>query len=318
LTFRRNQGSQSIVSVSIGQGLINVWTAFIGGYVELLTARFSSGLTTTLAYTVGVCFLARTSRPDRIYGLLMVLQTLFFSADAILLPVLNVRFGYFTAVASAAVWLIAAGLGALWLPDGQAHSPALSAEVVPRDVAARPLVGGAALLGAFLLQLSIFAVWGFLDRLGHVDGFSDEQIGYGIGIGVLGGIPGGLLPSLIGERFGRLPVIGVAVIVLVVSYVALGQALHLSGYTLWIAILNVGWVLGLSYYMGLTVTNDPNGRFTRLISFSQILSAGVGPACSALVIHGDRLAPIFGVAITSVLTGYTVVLAASIRSRRQA
>ena len=101
-------------------------------------------------------------------------------------------------------------------------------------------------------------------------------------------------------------------VLLVLSYIALSRSLHMTSYLSWIAILNVGWVLGLSHYMGLTVTHDPDGRFTRLIPFSQILSAGVGPACSALVIDGEHLWPIFVVACVAATSGLVAVLAASL------
>ena len=175
---------------------------------------------------------------------------------------------------------------------------------------ARPLVGAAALLGAFLLQLSIFAVWGFLERIGRNNGLTDEQIGYGIGIGVLGGIPAALLPAIVGDRFGRIGMIALATVVLVASFYAFDRPLSMTGYTAWITLLNVGWVLGLVYYMGLTVANDIDGRLARLMAFSQFLAAGVGPTFSALVIVNDELAPIFVVATLSAIAGLAAVVVA--------
>jgi hypothetical protein len=289
---------------------VNIATAYAGGFGELVAARFISGLTSTVAYTVAIYFLGHSAKPDRVFGLLMVLQTSFFSVDAMVLPVLNEHFGYVIAIGSATVWFAAAMLGAVWLPDGPGGPNApVGAHI--GNPAARPIVGAAALLGAFLLQLSVFAVWGFLERIGRSDGLSDEQIGYGIGIGVLGGIPGGLLPAVIGERFGRISMITISAFMLVASYAAFASHLHMTGYVLWITILNVGWVLGLAYYMGLTVMHDPDGRLTRLIPFSQILAAGVGPACSALVTTNEKLSSIFVVASISATSGLAAIVLAS-------
>jgi cyanate permease len=206
-------------------------------------------------------------------------------------------------------------IAAFWLPAGPPQGRSLT-EASIRNAAAKPIIGATALLGAFLLQLSIFAVWGFLERIGRSNGLSDEQIGYGIGIGVLGGIPGGVFPAFVGERFGRVSMIALSTLILVASYVALGGRLAMTGYILWILILNVGWVLGLTYYMGLTVIHDPDGRFTRLIPFSQILAAGAGPACSALVTGSDQLSPIFVVASISVSAGLAAILIAGRISQR--
>ncbi len=312
----------TIVGACVLAAAVNIATAYAVGFSELVVARFISGLTSTVAYTVAIYFLGHSSKPDRVFGWLMVLQTTFFSIDAMLLPVLNEHFGYTVAIGSATAWFAAAVLASIWLPGGPntsaesgtlANSGASGATPSPHigKPGARSIVSAAALLGAFLLQLSIFAVWGFLERIGRADGLSAEQIGFGIGIGVLGGIPGGLLPAVIGDRFGRIGMIAISALMLDVSYAAFATDLHMLGYVLWITILNVGWVLGLTYYMGLTVMHDPDGRFTRLIPFSQILSAGVGPACSALVTSHEQVAPIFVVASISATAGLVVILSAN-------
>ena len=311
----RLRWSYIIVGACVLAAAVNIATAYAAGFGELAAARFVSGLTSTVAYTVAIYFLGHSSKPDRVFGLLMVLQTAFFSVDAMVLPILNAHFGYALTIGSATVWFAAALLAAIWLPAGPGGPDAPGAAHIGNPDA-RPIVGAAALLGAFLLQLSIFAVWGFLERIGRSDGLSDEGIGFGIGIGVLGGIPGGLLPAVIGDRFGRISMITISALMLVASYAAFASDLHMAGYIFWITILNVGWVLGLTYYMGLTVMHDPDGRFTRLIPFSQILSAGVGPACSAMVTTHDQLAPIFVVASISATTGLVVILLATKIGRR--
>jgi hypothetical protein len=308
-TATRLRWSYTIVGACFLAAAVNIATAYAGNFHELVAARFASGLTSTLAYTVAIYFLGHSSNPDRVFGLLMVLQTAFFSIDAMVLPVLNEHYGYVIAIGSATAWFAASAVAAFWLPAGPFRDVTATAPKIGSPTA-KPWVGAAALLGAFLLQMSIFAVWGFLERIGRADGLTDEQIGYGIGIGVLGGIPGGLLPAVIGERFGRIGMIAFSAVLLVASYAAFNRHLGLLGYTGWITALNVGWVLGLTYYMGLTVANDRDGRLTRLIPFSQILSAGAGPACSALAIGDGGLAPIFVVASVLATSGLlSIVLA---------
>ena len=206
----------------------------------------------------------------------MILTTIFFSVDAIALPLLNEHYGYTVALGSVAMWFAAALFAAILLPKGPTGTKPGSGPRISNP-GGRPIVAAAALLGAFLMELSVFAVWGFLERVGRADGLSDEQVGFAIGIGVLGGLPGGLAPAIIGARFGRISRITLSAIMLVASYVVLASGLHMMGYVLWITILNVGWVLGLTYYMSLTVAHDPDGRYTRLMAFSQMLAAGVGP-----------------------------------------
>jgi hypothetical protein len=57
-----------------------------------------------------------------------VLTTLFFSADAILVPVLNEHFGYALAVGSASIWFGVALVAAMFLPLRRAAAARLLAQ----------------------------------------------------------------------------------------------------------------------------------------------------------------------------------------------
>jgi MFS family permease len=302
--------NRAIVGGCALAAIANLASPYVDGVGELIATRFLSGFFTTGVYTVGVFFLSHAINPDRVFGFLMVLTTSFFSVDAMLLPVLIDQYGYAIAVGSGAIWFLAAMLAGAWLPAGPgAGSDARDAP--PANRSARPIVGMTALLGGFLLQLSIFSVWGFLDSVGRNDGLTGEQIGYGIGIGVLGGIPAALVPAIVGDRYGRISMIAVSTVLLAASYFALERQLTFPAYVFWIAVMNIGWVLGLVYYMGLTVAHDPNGRFARLMTFTQFLAAGVGPTCSALVISNNKLSPIFLVAAVSATAGLVAVALAN-------
>lgn len=296
----------SIVCACAIAAAASIVTALAWSFAELLPARFIAGAAATLAYTVAIYCLGHTKTPDRVFGVVFVLQTVFMSADAIALATLASRVGYGIAIGSAAAWFVSAIVAAQWLPQerGPPHATAPQENVIARN----PALGVAALAGSFLLQFSVFAVWGFLERVGRRNGLSDQFIGYAIGIGVLGGIPGGFLAAAVGARFGRLRMISAATVLLVLSYAALSHELGWSSYGAWIICLNLGWVLGMTYYMGLAVHNDPDGRFTRLLPFMQTFGAAVGPACSALATVKNQLWPIFLVASLAGAAGLAVVL----------
>jgi MFS family permease len=288
--------------------LANILTALAVDVPNLLIVRFTSGLATTLAYTVAVYCLGHARTPDRAFGVVFVLQTVFMSIDAIMLPTVVRHFGYVVGVSSGSAWFAAAIVAARWLPKETAPVVARAPQENAPD--RNYAVGVGALIGSFLLELSVFAVWGFMERVGRRNGISDELVGYAIAIGVLGGIPGGLLPAVVGARFGRLKMVGAATVLLIVSYAALVHDLGWLSYSVWVTVLNLGWVLGIVYYMGLAVHNDPDGRFTRLLPFAQTLGTAVGPACSALATGKDQLWPIFLIASFAAATGMATVLGA--------
>lgn len=298
----------SIMAACAVAALTNILTSIAVGIPTLLIVRFGSGLATTLVYTVAIYCLGHAKSPDRAYGVVFVLQTIFMSIDAIALPTLVRHFGYVVGIVSGSAWFVAALMTAQWLPrDTVRFTSRPKHERAPdRNYA----VGVAALVGSFLLELSVFAVWGFLERVGRRNGISDELIGYAIAIGVLGGIPGGLLPAAVGARFGRLKMVSAATLLLILSYVVLVHKLGWISYSVWITVLNIGWVLGLVYYMGLAVHNDPDGRFTRLVPFMQAFGTAVGPACSALVTGSHRFWPIFLIGSLAAAAGLAMVLVA--------
>jgi hypothetical protein len=280
-----------------------------------LIVRFSSGLATTVAYTVAIYCLGHAKTPDRAFGAVYMLQTVLISIDAIVLPTLVSHYGYLVGIASGAGWFVAALLAAQWLPADM--HPMMASRTLQDSTADRNYaLGIAALIGSFLLEVSVFAVWGFLERVGRGNGISDEHIGYALSIGVLGGIPGGLLPAAAGARFGRLKMVGLSTLLLVVSYGALVQRLGWLSYTAWITTLNFGWVMGIVYYMGLAARNDPNGRFTRMLPFMQISGTAVGPAFSALATREGQLWPIFLIGALAAATGASIVVGSRVATIR--
>jgi MFS family permease len=307
----RIRWSLVIGAACVAAVVLNLASGYVDDFRQILATRFLCGLSTVIAYTVAVYVLSHAAKPDRAFGLLLVAQGLLSSAYIMLVPLLNQRFGYAATVGSHAWWLVAVLISIVRLPAGGGGAKLSEARGIASPDA-RPIVGLAALVGGFLLQLSAYAVWGFLEQVGRGNGLADATIGYAIGLGSLAGTPAAFIPVILGARFGRLWLIAGATACFVASYAGLSEPLNFMSLMLWVCVLNVGWVVGLPYYMSLTVIHDSGGRFTRLMPFAQILAAAVGPACSAVFISGEQLWPIFLVAAIAVSAGLLAVAGASI------
>jgi hypothetical protein len=81
----------------------------------------------------------------------------------------------------------------------------------------------------------------------------------------------------------------------------------LAGYVAGQLVLNFAWILGLSYYCGLTAAHDSAGRAVRLIPATIIIAAGVGPVCVSVFGGGCNLAAL--VAISGFFCGAALLLA---------
>ena len=290
--------------------VLNLASGYVDDFRQILATRFLCGLSTVIAYTVAVYVLSHAAKPDRAFGLLLVAQGLLSSAYIMLVPLLNQRFGYAAAGGSHAWWLAAVRISIVRLPAGGGGAK-LSGGGRIASPDARPIVGLAALVGGFLLQLAPTQSGDSgAGRARKWAGGCDHRCA--IGLGSLAGTPAAFIPVILGARFGRLWLIAGATACFVASYAGLSEPLNFTSLMLWVCVLNVGWVVGLPYYMALTVIHDSGGRFTRLMPFAQILAAAAGPACSAVFISGEQLRSIFLVAAIAVSAGLLAVAGASI------
>lgn len=283
-----------------------VATALCAGFTGLWLARFGSGLGTMLGYTIAIYFLGFVRPPDNAFGAVMVLQTVFIAVGSVIVPRLSGAYGYATAVLSGIVWLAVAAPAALALPKGTSHAHASAPH--PGGPSPNRIVGVAALAGLFLLVLSVFSVWGFLERIGLASGLSDDRIGYALGLGSLGGLIGGGIPMAIGARLGRVSMTIAATVLVVGSFIGLTHPHGWAWYAACVLALNTGLILGLTYYMGLAVQHDSDGRLTRLLPFTQALGASAGPACSALAVAGGRLGMIFAIACAAAIAASVITV----------
>jgi hypothetical protein len=62
-------------------------------------------------------------------------------------------------------------------------------------------------------------------------------------------------------------------------------------------ILNFGWLLGVSYYLGMLAKSDVRGRMIRLAPFALVVAGALGPLLVALFTTSDSPIPIVGLSL---------------------
>lgn len=296
--------------------LFNAAACLADAIGPLLALRLLAGMASGALYAQAVFALGRMPGPDRSFGLLLLTQTLVFALMAAVVPQLAERLGGGGALGAITGWFALA-----WWACGVLPRRLEVGEQVPSGPAAcgSAAVGIAALLGMLCLQFSIYAVWGFVDGLAGEQGLDAAQVGWAVSLGLLGGLPGAGLPSLLGRRVGRLPMILIGSLCVALSVVLLArgveQAAGLAGV---VFLMNFGWVLALTYYMAAVVTHDSDGRLSRLISVVQVSSAASAPTLLSLVMGDDGQRLIFTFSLVAVLFGGVLQLLARMTQRRPA
>ncbi|WP_207886130.1 MFS transporter [Pseudomonas sp. 30_B] len=313
---RRIGGRGLYLCAALATAAFNITSATLDGFAALLACRCACGVGAGLLYAGAINALGRLPGQDRSYGLTLLLQTLVFAAFAANLPVLAVAVGDSLALASIGIWFVLIALVCLAIPAQlRSEGPARN----PGSGVGSARIGRFALLGMLCLQLAIYCIWGFIDQLGRERGIGAIDIGWAFGLGVLGGLPGAALPSLLGGRVSRGPMIGLG------SLLVLASIIMLDGYTSTgrqlcaaLFLMNFGWVLALTYYMSSISTNDPRGNLTQLVSVVQSGAATIAPALIAVLLQRTDHEAIFLTSGLAVITGFGLKCAAGVSVRRSA
>lgn len=313
---RRWDGRRLYLSAACAALLLNVFSATLDTLPTLILCRFACGIAAGLLYAGAVSRLGRLPGQDRSYGLSLLIQTAVFAMYATCMPQLAEQFGNRAAIASLGFWFVLIGGAALFIPAQlQREAPM---RLAPQG-GGSPLIGRYALLGMLCLQLAIYSLWGFVDQLARERGIGVVDVGWAFGLGILGGLPGGALPSLLGARVSRGPMIGLGSLVVLVSIGMLARHAH-DADQLCVALflMNFGWVLALTYYMGAIATNDPRGTLTPWVSALQLGAAAAAPAFVALQQQSAGREMIFASAGAAVVLGFVLKCVAGMVQRRAA
>jgi MFS transporter, DHA1 family, inner membrane transport protein len=196
-----------------------------------------------------------------------------------------------------ALLAVPAGLGVALAP----LLPAAGRAVRPHG-AAKGLVRPAtiaAFIGFTAFFIGAGAYWTYLELMGQAQGITAQQVGNWAAIAVAAGIPGGVLASLQGDRFGNLrPLVLACALILTAAALLLGlhgaTAFGVAG-----AIYYFAWCYGVAYQYALVNAVDPTGRAVAITGGCAFFGSAGGAALAAVfVTPHDYHAVVWIVAVT--------------------
>jgi predicted MFS family arabinose efflux permease len=243
-----------------------------------------AALGTGSAYSLALTILSDGARPDRAFGYSIAAQVSFQVVGMLLLPHLIGSFGLdgllilFVAMEAAALALVHL------LPD------------VGRPVAAGPLAASVfrpqvlmALGGCFFFFFNVGVVWTYIERMAVLAGFGPTQIGTSLALGVSVGIPGALLASWCGDRYGRLGPLAVGAAGTVVAVILLSEGMSLPSYVIAAALYNFVWNFSLTFQYATVNAVDETGRSVAVAPAFHGAGATAGPALAAFCVSEESL-----------------------------
>jgi hypothetical protein len=244
-------------------------------------------------FAIGTYILGRSPHPARNFSIMSGVQVACGALHAAALPWIDSHFGHVVALSSIAFWfafiliLVSGSSSAIASENGGVtESTPPSAGQVTHGLSAASL-----LVAVLAFQTAGVVIWMYSERIGTAAGILREHIAVSIALGNLGGIPASLLGTLAGERFGYLRILFLATVTLICGELLIFGASSGTAYAGGQLCFNFGWMLGVSYYLGMLAKNDPSGRMIRLAPIVLVIAGAVGPLFVAFsTTHGSSIA----------------------------
>ncbi|MCJ9427548.1 MFS transporter [Kordiimonas marina] len=283
----------------------------------LVPLRFLHGMAGGFLVGIGFSVIARTAVPDRVFGMLLVVQYGLGGVGLMTLPRLVPIYGtevlFYALIAFSLVTL-------LMVPFLDAYPPKPKKLPTPDDdgndrVVLRPLV--LALLAVFCFQAANMGLAAYVIELGKNAGLGTDSISNSLGFANWIAVLGALAVYFFGLKNGRtLPLIAGFVLTLA------GMAMfHLSHYGSLFFLANIitgiTWAFMIPYLLGMCAAFDSHGRMATLSGFFSKLGLASGPALAALLIGSNDYDQIIAMAIIGiVLSAATAMMPARLLDRQ--
>ena len=266
----------------------------------LIILRFIHGTIGGLSVGIGLSIIARTYNPDKIFGMLLVVQYSFGSLGIWLVPRLVDSFGYSAAFGTLISFTLMTILILPFVPNVESPSKSDNTTSGLFQIPMTMMLFFV-LCALFLFQAANMGVADYAFELGKDIGLLNIEISNILTLANIISISGGLLVYIIGTRFGRtIPlIIGISV-ASIFTYL-----LHYSDNTNIYFIANtftgIAWGFTIPYLLGLCATFDFHGQMAALAGFVSKMGLASGPLVGSLFIISNGFSYIINLATIALL-----------------
>ena len=274
----------------------------------MIAIRFVDGSIGGLLIGIAFGVIARTSVPDRVFGMLLVVQFGLGGLGVMVLPRLVPLFGVPVLFLALALFSIVT-LGMVPFLDDYPvqHAHKAAAADPSRRIAWGPL--GLALLAVFMFQAGNMALAAYMIELGKGYGLNTDYVSTIIGIAAWIGAIGSLLVVAFGTRFGRFFPLAVALVLTVLG----NAAFHFSASALVFGAANVGtaitWAFIIPYLLGMCAAFDSAGQTAAMGGFASHMGLATGPFVGATLMGGADYPLLIDVAVAALIVSAVAALA---------
>jgi hypothetical protein len=249
---------------------------------EVITVlRGVAGIAGGVLIALASSMIARSATPDRWAAIYLTVQTL---AQFLVAALMSAESdwgarGDFLVLATAG--LIAA-VACTAVPAGFQALPQAGAFAIP------PARGLAALCVAFLVMMSIVAVWVYFEPLGVEAGLSTQVSERAVSVSLAFQVLGGTAAAALAGRLRWYTALVASLLVDLVMIALLGFAPSASVLVADAAIFGFIWLFVLPFLVPMLIEADSSRRSAALLSGIGLLGASAGPAVASLLVGANN------------------------------
>ena len=291
---------------------IDIISSQISNANLLIFIRFLHGSIGGFLVGIGLSVIARTSFPDKVFGMLMVVQYSFGSVGIFTVPRLVDAFGYSAVFFVLITFSIMTLLILPIIPDPAEKKVAVNKSGT-LSFRAKVLLT-ICLMSLFLFQASNMGVADFAFELGKDIDLTNKEISNLLTIANVISISGGVLAYLIATRFGRtLPLLIGFSIASLFTYL-LNFSENITIYFIANSVTGITWGFVIPYLLGLAATFDKYGQMAALAGFVSKIGLASGPLIASFLIIDFGFSVIINLAAFGLLLGCILAVYASKQS----
>jgi len=276
--------------------LVDVLSMLINTPEAMIAIRFAHGCIGGGLVGTGFSVIARTLKPDRTFGVLLLIQFGLGGLGNLYIPRLVPVFGtnvlFISLITFSVVTLLMVPfLSQYPVNDAPEKTEAESSEKV-RII---PLL--MVLLGIFLFQAGNNGLFAFIIGLGKTSGLSLEFITTTLAFAGWIGILGALFVIALHTRFGRTVPLAIAMLATIFATWLLHYSSSGTIFLIANCIVGITWAFVMSYLLGLVSEFDKAGQMAALGGFASKMGLASGPLAGGYLLGDNNYALIINVAV---------------------
>ena len=266
----------------------------------LIILRFIHGTIGGLSVGIGLSIIARTYNPDKIFGMLLVVQYSFGSLGIWLVPRLVDSFGSGAAFGTLITFTLMTLLILPFVPNVESPSESDNTNAGLFQIPITMMLFFV-LCALFLFQAANMGVADYAFELGKDIGLTNNEISNILTLANIISISGGVLVYIIGTRFGRTIPLIIGISVASIFTYLLHYSDNINIYFIANTFTGIAWGFTIPYLLGLCATFDLHGQMAALAGFVSKMGLASGPLVGSLFIISNGFSYIINLATIALL-----------------